>query len=145
MKAAATSSPTAWNDPTLAEYARPGGLRSVNGKGYADWSCLLGFFCEVHDNGEIWANVLWDARERFRADNVRGSAAAGSTRRISSMSTRWRSRRRRRPCSTCAMPCCSPKRPRNPLDSSSANFCRLWESFAGRGMGVGALDTADSG
>ena len=61
---------------TLAEYARPGGLRSVNGKGYGEWSCLLGFFCEVHDNGEIWANVLWDVRERFRADNVRGSSAA---------------------------------------------------------------------
>ena len=34
---------------------------------------------------------------------------------------------------------------RNPLGSSSANFCRLWESFAARGMGVGALDTADKG
>ena len=48
------------DDPTLAEYARPGGLRAVNGKTYGDWSCLLGLFCDVHDNGEIWANVLWD-------------------------------------------------------------------------------------
>ena len=41
---------------------------------YGDWRCLLGLFCEVHDNGEIWANVLWDVRERFRADLVGGSA-----------------------------------------------------------------------
>jgi subtilase family serine protease len=34
---------------------------------------------------------------------------------------------------------------RNPLGSSSMNLCRLWESFAARGMGVGALDTADRG
>ena len=133
------------NDPVLAEYARPGGLRAVNGKGYGDWSCLLGLFCEVHDNGEIWANVLWDVRERFRADAVNGSAAAATAEThqlyIDALAL-------------------SPPAPtmldmrdamlladatRNPAGSSSANFCRLWESFAGRGMGVTALDTADSG
>ncbi len=34
---------------------------------------------------------------------------------------------------------------RNPGTSNSVNFCRLWESFAGRGMGVNATDTADNG
>src|SRR6185436_5836645 len=57
------------------EFARPGGLRAVNGRTYADWTCRLGLFCEVHDNGEIWANVLWDTRERFRTDHVRGTEA----------------------------------------------------------------------
>jgi hypothetical protein len=132
-------------DPVLAEYARPGGLRAVNGKGYGDWSCLLGLFCEVHDNGEIWANVLWDVRERFRADGVGGSASAA----IAATHQLY--------FDALAL---SPPAPtmldmrdamlladatRNPTGSSSANFCRLWESFAGRGMGVAALDTADRG
>jgi Fungalysin metallopeptidase (M36) len=45
-------------DTTLADYSRPGGLRGVNAKTYADWTCMLFIFCEVHDNGEIWANAL---------------------------------------------------------------------------------------
>ena len=133
------------NNPVLAEYARPGGLRAVNGKGYADWSCLLGLFCEVHDNGEIWANVLWDVRERFRADGVSGSDATA----IAESHQLY--------VDALAL---SPPAPtmldmrdailladaaRNPAGSSSANFCRIWESFAGRGMGVAALDTADRG
>ena len=61
----------------LAEYARPGGLRTVNSKTYADWWCRFGLVCEVHDNGEIWANVLWDTRERFRVDRVGGTEASG--------------------------------------------------------------------
>ena len=63
-------------DTNLADYSRPGGIRSVNAKTYGDWFCLLGFFCEPHSNGEIFANVLWDVRERFRTDLVRGSEAA---------------------------------------------------------------------
>ena len=59
-------------DTTLAEYAAPpNGIRQVNDKTYGSWYCLsiFGFiFCEPHDNGEIWANTLWDLRERFRAD-----------------------------------------------------------------------------
>ena len=133
------------DDATLAEYARPGGLRRVNGKGYADWTCLLGLFCEVHDNGEIWANVLWDVRQRFRADLVRSSLAAATNEvhqlYVDSLML-------------------SPPAPtmldmrdamlladeaRNGRDPVSDNYCRLWESFAARGMGVSALDTADSG
>ena len=58
-----------FGDTRLAEYAfPPSGIRQVNGKTYADWLCLFGFFCEEHLNGEIWANVLWDIRERFRSD-----------------------------------------------------------------------------
>ena len=132
------------NDPTLAEYARPGGLRHVNTKGYGDWICSQGFFCEPHDNGEIWANVLWDVRERLRADLVGGSEATAINEShqlyLDGLNL-------------------SPPRPtmldmrdamleadaiRNP-GPTSANFCRLWESFAGRGMGVSATDTADNG
>jgi subtilase family serine protease len=132
------------NEPTLAEYARPGGLRAVNSKTYADWTCI-GFFCEVHDNGEIWANLLWDTRQRFRADVVRGSEASATNEvhqlYIDALKL-------------------SPPAPtmldmrdamlqvdtfRNPGTPRSANFCGLWESFAGRGMGTAATDTADNG
>ena len=65
------------NNSTLAEYSYPNGIRSVNSKTYGDWYCLLGIICEPHDNGEIWANVLWDLRERLRTDLVGGSQAAG--------------------------------------------------------------------
>ena len=132
------------NDTLLAEYSRPGGIRHVNTKGYGDWTCR-GTLCEVHANGEIWANVLWDVRERFRGDLVRGSEAAGINEShqlyIDGLKL-------------------SPPRPtmldlrdamveadaiRNPGSPVSQNYCRLWESFAGRGMGVTAMDTAEAG
>jgi len=130
---------------TLAEYARPGGLRSVNGKGYAEWTCLLGLICEVHDNGQIWANVLWDVRERFRTDGVRGSVAAATNEvhqlyvdalTLSPPAPTMLDMRDAMLLADSA---------RNPGTPTSANFCRLWESFAARGMGVSALDTADNG
>ena len=133
------------NDTVLAEFSRPGGLRGVNGKHYGDWTCLLGLYCEVHDNGEIWANVLWDARERFRQDLVRGSEAAA----INEVHQLY--------VDALAI---SPPAPtmldlrdaildadalRNPGGQESQNYCRLWEAFAARGMGLGATDTSDNG
>ena len=132
-------------DTTLAEYSRPGGIRRVNNKGYGDWTCQQGFICGVHANGEIWANVLWDVRERFRRDLVRGSEATGVNESHQLYVDGLK---------------LSPPRPtmldmrdamleadaiRNTAGGSSQNFCRLWESFAGRGMGVSATDTADNG
>ena len=132
-------------DTVLAEYSYPGGLRSVNSKTYGDWSCLLSILCDPHSNGEIWANVLWDVRERFRGDNVRGSTAAA----INEVHQLY--------VDALAL---SPPAPtmldmrdailladtlRNPSGSDSANFCRIWESFAARGMGLDATDTADNG
>jgi subtilase family serine protease len=132
-------------DTTLAEYARPGGLRSVNDKTYGDWFCFFGLFCEPHANGEIFANVMWDVRERFRIDIVGGSeaAAVNETHQLYVDALKL-----------------SPPAPtmldirdamlqadaiRNPGSGESQNFCRIWEEFAGRGMGVDATDTADSG
>ena len=129
----------------LAEYARPGGLRTVNTKTYADWTCRLGLFCEVHDNGEIWANLLWDIRERFRSDHVRGSENSG----INEVHQLYIDALKLSP----PVPTMLDMRDailaddglRNPAGARSDNFCRLWESFAGRGMGVAALDTRDHG
>jgi subtilase family serine protease len=133
------------DETTLAEYSRPGGLREVNDRTYESWFCQFGLFCEPHDNGEIWANVLWDVRERFRADLVRGSeaAAVGESHQIYVDGLKL-----------------SPPAPtmldirdamleadalRNPGTADSQNYCRIWEAFAGRGMGVSATDTQDNG
>ena len=133
------------NNTVLAEYARPGGLRDVNTKGYGDWYCRQSLFCEVHDNGEIWANVLWDIRERFRTDLIGGSEATAvhqahltyidglklSPPRPTMLDMR-----------DAMLEADAASHPGNPV---SQNYCRLWESFAGRGMGVSATDTADNG
>jgi subtilase family serine protease len=136
-----------FGNPDLAEYAAPpAGIRHVNAKTYADWFCFLGLVCEVHDNGEIWANVLWDLRERFRADLVAGSDGA-AIREVHQLYVDGLK--------------LSPARPtmldmrdamlqadvvRNPEPGAvSANYCRLWQVFATRGMGTGARDTEDTG
>lgn len=132
-------------DSTLAEYSRPGGLRGVNDKTYADWFCFLGFFCEPHDNGEIFANVMWDVRERFRTDLVRGSEAAA----INEVHQVYVDALKLSPPAPTMLDMrdamLQADAIRNPGSPTSQNFCRIWEEFAGRGMGVNATDTADSG
>ena len=132
-------------DTTLAEYSRPGGLRTVNGKGYNDWTCLLGLFCEEHDNGEIWANVLWDLRERFRHDLVRGSEAAA----INEVHQIYVDGLKLSPPSPTMLDLRDAMMEadaiRNPGTPEGPNFCALWETFAGRGMGLSASDTAANG
>jgi subtilase family serine protease len=130
---------------TLAEYSRAGGIRSINEKTYGDWLCLFGLFCEVHWNGEIWANVLWDVRERFRADLVGGGEPIA----INEVHQLYIDGQKLAP----PAPTMLDMRDamlladsiRNPGSPRSQNFCRLWEPFAARGMGVNATDTADNG
>ena len=132
-------------NPSLAEYAAPPeGIRSVNAKGYADWSCLLGIICEVHDNGEIWANVLWDVRERFGLDLVRGSEAAA----INEVHQLYVDALKLSPPSPTMLDMRDAMLQADALRNAgtpSANFCRIWEPFAARGMGVNATDTQDNG
>lgn len=132
-------------NPLLAEYARPGGLRGVNAKTYAEWFCLLGLICEVHDNGEIWANVLWDLRERFRTDLVRGTEAGA----INEAHQLYIDGLKLSPPAPTMLDMrdaiLQADTLRNPGSPRSANFCRVWEVFAGRGMGANATDTADNG
>jgi subtilase family serine protease len=130
---------------TLAEYARPGGLRSINSKTYGDWFCFLGIICEPHDNGEIFANALWDVRERFRVDGVRGSEAAA----INESHQIYVDGLKLSPPAPTMLDIrdamLMADQVRNPGAPNSQNFCRIWESFAGRGMGLDAADTADNG
>lgn len=131
-------------DTALADYARPGGLRGINAKTYAQWTCLLGLFCEVHDNGEIWANVLWDLRERFRVDLVRGSGSAA----VNEVHQLYIDALKLSPPAPTMLDMrdsvLQADTLRNPGSPRSANFCRIWEAFAGRAMGTNATDTADN-
>ncbi len=132
-------------DTLLAEYVLPGGLRGVNSKTYADWTCRMGLVCEVHNNGEIWANVLWDLRERFRIDQVRGSEQSG----INEVHQLYIDSLKLSPPAPTMLDMRDTMLVddglRNPAGARSANFCRLWESFASRGMGVAAVDTTTHG
>ena len=103
--------------------------------------------CEPHDNGEIWANVLWDVREGFRADLVGGSEASA----IDEMHRLYLDGLTLSPPSPTMLDLLDAMLQadllRNP-DSSpggSGSYCRIWTAFAGRGMGQGALDTQDTG
>jgi len=135
------------DDTDLAEYsAPPSGIRHVNGKTYADWYCLFNYFCEPHDNGEIWANALWDLRESFRTALVGGSEADG----IGALHQLYVDGLKLSPPAPtmldmrdAMLTADALRHPSGDL-GSSANYCRLWQGFAGRGMGVGALDTRDS-
>jgi subtilase family serine protease len=135
-------------DTRLAEYARPPyGIREINGKTYADWFCLFGLFCEPHDNGEIWANVLWDLRERFRTDLVGGSPAAG----IDQLHRLYIDGLALSPASPTmldlrdAMLVADQLRNPSSDPGGSTNHCRMWREFARRGMGTNAQDTKDAG
>ena len=132
-------------DTNLADYSYPGGLRAVNSKTYNDWTCQSGFFCEVHDNGEIWANVLWDLRERFRHDLVRGSEAAA----VNEVHQIYVDGLKLSPPSPTMLDLRDAMMEadaiRNPGTPQVPHFCALWETFAGRGMGLNASDTAANG
>jgi subtilase family serine protease len=132
-------------DTTLAEYAWPGGLRSINAKTYADWVCLFWFYCSPHENGQIFANVLWDLRERLRTELVGGSEGAG----IDESHQLYVDALKLSPPAPTMLDMRDSlllaDEVRNSGSPHSGNFCRLWESFAERGMGVSALDTADQG
>jgi CARDB/Fungalysin metallopeptidase (M36)/Calx-beta domain len=118
----------------------------VNEKTYGDFTCLF-FFCEPHDNGEIWANVLWDLREAFRTDLVLGSEAAA----IGEMHRIYVDALALSPPSPTMLDLREAMLQadllRNPGASpgGSENHCRIWTSLAGRGLGQNALDTQDTG
>ena len=89
--------------------------------------------------------MLWHIRERFRADLVRGSDAAA----INESHQLYIDGLKLSPPSPTMLDLrdamLEADAIRNPGSPDSLNFCALWESFAARGMGVDATDTADNG
>jgi subtilase family serine protease len=139
------------NNTTLAEYAYPpNGIRSITGQTYGDFYCLSFFgmvICEPHDNGQIFADVLWDLRERLRTDAVGGSQAAG----INMSHQLYVDALKLSPPSPTMLDLrdaiVDADGIRNPSGDpgGSVNHCRIWDVFATRGMGALAQDTDDTG
>ncbi len=132
-------------DTKLAEYSRPpNGIRQVNTKTYGNWACSP---CSVHSNGQIWANTLWDLRERFRTDLVGGSQESG----IGEVHQLYINGLKLSPNSPTMLEMrdsmLQDDLVRHPSGDpgGSANYCRMWDEFAGRGMGAIAQDTKDTG
>jgi subtilase family serine protease len=134
-------------DVVLGEYSLSGGIRRVNAKTYADWYCFYGLICFVHDNGEIFANVLWDLRERFRHDLV-GATEAAAVREVHQL---YVDALKLSPPGPTMLDLrdaiLAADNVRNPDvgTPSSLNYCRIWTAFSGRGMGVNAADTVSTG
>jgi len=140
-------------DTNLAEFAYPPtGIRAINGKTYGDFTCIdIPFFgiliCEPHDNGEIFANTLWDLRERFRSDGVGGSDAAA----INMAHQLYVDALKISPPSPTMLDlrdsvlAADGVRNASNDPGGSVNHCRIWDVFATRGMGAAAQDTDDTG
>jgi extracellular elastinolytic metalloproteinase len=137
-------------DTVLSEYSvPPDGIRQINAKTYGEFVCAGDETCSPpHFNGEIWANTLWDLRERYRTDLVGGSEAQG----IHRLHTTYIGGLKLAPAAPTMLDLRDAMLQddllRNPDVSApggSQNYCRLWEGFAARGMGLGALDTNDTG
>ena len=137
-------------DTITGEYSRPpNGIRSINAKTYGDFVCSGDEGCPFpHFNGEIWANTLWDLRERYRSDLVGGSEALG----IHELHRTYIGGLKLAPAAPTMLDLRDSMLQddllRNPdagAAGGSDNYCRLWEGFAARGMGESALDTNDTG
>lgn len=130
-------------DTRLADYSSPpSGIRGINSKTYGNWSCVLPpLFCSVHSNGEIWANTLWENRERFRVDQVNGSAQAG----INELHRLYVDGLKLSPASPTMLELRDSMLQADSNRNAGANRCSMWEEFASRGMGESALDTKDTG
>ncbi|HEY7511454.1 MAG TPA: M36 family metallopeptidase, partial [Vicinamibacteria bacterium] len=137
-----------YGNTKLAESVMPPeGIRQVNEKTYGDWFCFFFFLCLPHDNGEIFANVLWDLRERFRLDLAGGSEAVA----VHEVHRLYVDALKLSPPSPTMLDLrdaiLQADRLRHPSADTggSENHCRIWTAFAGRGMGQHALDTHDTG
>ena len=87
---------------------------------------------EVHADGEIWAQTLWDLRKAHRQQEGRSRWSPG----------RWSCPRPTRPSWTCATRSCRPT-----WWSTAASSRRtIWKVFAARGMGyfAGAVSGSDA-
>ena len=107
--------------PASARRPRPARRPGSAGSGgftYGDFGRIAGE-PEVHADGEIWAQTLWD---------LRAAVGVADARRLSP--TACGCRRPSRPSSTCATRSCSPTRP--PAGRCGA---QIWAVFAQRGMG----------
>ena len=89
--------------------------------------------------------MLWDTRERFRIDRVRGTQASGINEVHQLYIDALKLARPGADHAGHARRDAPGRHAAQPGRGAQREFCRLWESFAGRGMGFAARDTADTG
>ncbi|MGW2564515.1 M36 family metallopeptidase [Streptomyces sp. NPDC001514] len=127
-------STTYFNDPLFSEYdnGRPTGIRRVRyDQSTLTYGDLCNEGCESHNDGEIWATVLWDMRSALIGAH---GYAAGKRRHEQLMVDGMKL--------TPATPDFLDARDgilaADRADNGGADQCLLWGVFARRGMGAGA-------
>ena len=141
-----------WNDPVYGEYNNGNMTTGIRGVAYDNstlkYSGLCSGGCEEHDDGEIWATVLWDMRAKlvtkYGYDLLRPTSTPGSP----------KGNRRAEQLVVDAM-LASGSSP-DFLDMrdailasdvarySSSDTCLIWGVFAAREMGFNAVSNSQS-
>ncbi|MCA1839381.1 MAG: M36 family metallopeptidase, partial [Actinobacteria bacterium] len=132
-----------YNDPVIFEYS--GGTTATATSGFrrvrydtSPWTynkvCSGG--CEVHNDGEVWATVLWDLRARLINRYGYGPGKGkddllviDGMKNTGSSPTMLNAR--------------DGILAADVADNASANQCLIWASFASKGMGQGATTSSD--
>jgi hypothetical protein len=140
-----------YDDPELAEFATfdnliNGGLRTqpmdapLNRYTYEDlctiWQGPMGPGCEVHDDGEIWAQTLWDMREVLIGIHGQDDGADISDRLVLAGM-------KFTPCNPTFLDARDGILAADRALYNGANECAIWEAFGRGGMGTGATSTGD--
>lgn len=133
---------SAFDTPVVAAYVTNDCTRGIRRASYDPATfpytygdiCTGPFGCEVHDDGEIWAAALWDARERVAA-RVQDRAAAACI-----LETLVVAGMKRTACDPTMLAA------RDAILAAAHEMhpelvCLLWDAFAARGMGFSATTT----
>ncbi len=141
-----------WNDGVYGDYNNNDTTKGVRRYGY-DTSPLKysdlcdGGTCEEHDDGEIWAKVLWEMHGRLVAKY--GYSADRPTSPPGSPSGNYRSNRLvvhgmdLTPTSASFLTARDKILAADTADYGGANQCLIWGAFASREMGFSATSAAD--
>jgi hypothetical protein len=130
-----------WNDPVYGEYNNGNATTGIRGVAYNNSSLvytdLCSGGCEEHDDGEIWATVLWDMRTalvaRYGLDPGRERAeflVVDGMKNIGTNPTFLTAR--------------DGILAADVTRYASANQCLIWGAFAGREMGFSAASATQS-
>jgi hypothetical protein len=128
------------NDPVIGAYVTGNAATGIRRVAYnnSSWtySSLCNAGCEVHNDGEIWATVLWDLRTKLQQRYGTSSGKATAEQLVVDGMK-----------NTVSTPTFLNGRDgilaADQADNAGANRCLIWEVFAIRGMGVSATSSAD--
>jgi hypothetical protein len=128
------------NDPVIGAYVTGNATTGIRRVAYNNspwtYASLCNQGCEVHNDGEIWATVLWDMRTKLQQKYGTSSGKATAEQLVVDGMK-----------NTVSTPTFLNGRDgilaADQADNSGANRCLIWEVFAIRGMGVSATSSSD--